>query len=53
MSRQKAIQTSRDRLAANFIVAIPAGFALLMIWLYQQSKAGASPQVDGHPALPL
>ena len=52
MSRQRAIQTSRDRLAANMIVAIPAAAALFMIWLYQKPK---EPAVEGwgDPALPF
>lgn len=54
MSRANAVQTSRDRLAANMIVAIPAAAALFMIWLYQKPKAES---VEGWgssaPHLPL
>lgn len=58
MSRAKAIQTSRDRLVANMLVAIPASVALFMIWLYQKPKAPPSSGTDvdgwqGAPELPL
>lgn len=39
MSRAAARQTSRDRLAANFFIAIPVIAVLLVIWKFQKPKA--------------
>lgn len=39
MSRAKAVQTSKDRLAANFIIAIPVAALLFVIWTFQKPKA--------------
>lgn len=52
MSRAKAIETSKARLVANMLVAIPTSVALFMIWMYQKPKA---PAVEGYgpPELPL
>ncbi len=54
MSREKARQTSRDRLAANLFVAILASPVFFLIWLNQKSKA-TPPAVDGYgpPEFPL
>lgn len=52
MSRSSAAQVSKDRLAANFIVAIPAAVLLAAIWVLQKPK---TPTVQGWgaPELPL
>lgn len=48
MSREKAVQQSKDRLVANMLVAIPAAFMLFMIWKFQKPKAPAPvASIDG------
>lgn len=47
MSRAKAVQQSKDRLAANLFVAIPAAAILFMIWKYQKPKDQRVSSIDG------
>lgn len=48
MSREKAVQQSKDRLVANMLVAIPTAVLLFVIWKYQKPK-GPEPvaSIDG------
>lgn len=52
MSRRDAIQTSKDRLAANFFITIPVAVLLAVIWKYQKPKPAAV-EGWGAPELPL
>lgn len=38
VQRRASSQTSRDRLAANFFIAIPVAVVLFVIWRHQKSS---------------